>query len=73
MYTAFEEQGTNEIDFNHTISMIEKNKKKKQYGVPIFRRLQVKSKSSSSLFNPPAETINSIRNSSTFRKDKTYN
>lgn len=51
---------------------MEKDKNKKKYGVPIFRRLQVKAKSSTSLFNP-SETVNSIRNSSSFKKDKTYN
>jgi hypothetical protein len=52
IYTGFEEQATEDLDFNNTIALVERDKNRKKYGVPVFRRLQVKAKSSSSLFNP---------------------
>lgn len=48
--------------------MIEKEKNKKKYAVPAFRRLQVKAKSSLSLFQAP-QTNSEIRNSTTKIKE----
>ena len=60
MCTAFDEKETQDIDLFQTLEQVSKEKHKKKYGVPVFRRIQVK-KSASSLHNPP-KSDSSLRN-----------